>query len=108
MKALSTTLIIVISAVVILVAALVVLTIFGQGVGQVATLAQARTICQTYASQSCQSTGAMPLTWDVPNVNVAGKLASCRDAFSDADQYCKCDNGDVKCTQASPYEPGTG
>jgi hypothetical protein len=89
MRALSTTLIIVISAVVILVAALVVLTIFGQGASQVATLAQARTSCQAEGSSACSSSGVLPLTWNVPTKNVEGTLESCayvmRDLCSGAD-----------------------
>ncbi len=84
MKALSTTLIIVISAVVILVAALVVLTIFGQGVGQVATLAQAKSACQTEGRASCQTTGVLPLTWSVPTKNVQNEgYQSCKQVLKD-------------------------
>ena len=90
MKGLSTTLIIVISAVVILVAALVVLTIFGQGASVVASLAQARSVCNSQAAQSYETVGVMPINWDVPSVNVNGELKSCADAYKEIKQACTC------------------
>ena len=96
MKGLSTTLVIVISAVVILVAALVVLTIFGQGVGQVATLAQASSSCQTEGRASCSTTGILPTTWSVPTKNVENEgYKSCKWVLKDTcaeSATCKCDS----------------
>jgi hypothetical protein len=94
MKALSTTLIIVISAVVILVAALVVLTIFGQGTGQIATLAQAKTICQSSGSTTCAQSGVLPLTWGLPDKNVAGTMMTCQKIMDVecGDDGCKCND----------------
>ncbi|MBM3303782.1 MAG: hypothetical protein FJY76_01695 [Candidatus Aenigmarchaeota archaeon] len=65
----NTTLAVVVSAIVILIAALVVITIFGGGMGQVGTLTNADSICRTQAASSCRSTGQMPLTWDIPSVS---------------------------------------
>ena len=95
MKALSTVLVIVISAVVILVAALVVLTIFGQGTAPLASLAEAKNFCRIQATPVCESIGQMPFTWYVPNVNFESKLQSCAEIFNDKDKNppanCKCE-----------------
>ncbi|MBM3303781.1 MAG: hypothetical protein FJY76_01690 [Candidatus Aenigmarchaeota archaeon] len=76
----NTTLAVVVSAIVILIAALVVITIFSGGITQVATLAQAKTICSTQYITMCQSTGQKPTTWDINNMNVAGDIKSCAEA----------------------------
>ena len=94
MKGLSTTLIIVISAVVILVAALVVLTIFGQGVSQVATLAQAKSTCEAAGKASCSTTGALPPTWKAPTNNIQDQgMQSCMTVIGKTctNDVCKCD-----------------
>ncbi len=96
MKALSTTLVIVISAVVILVAALVVLTIFSQGTAPLASLVEARNFCRIQAAPICESTGQMPFTWSIPNVNYNGRMQSCGQIFGD-----KC-----TCEKASVSKPG--
>jgi hypothetical protein len=92
MKGLSTTLVIVITAVVILVAALVILTIFGRGVGQVATLAEASSVCNTQGRTSCSTAGVLPITWGVPDKNVEGQgLISCSDVLKDTcTSSCTC------------------
>jgi len=64
----SHTLVIVVSVIVILVAALVVITIFGGGVQQVASIAQAESLCESQAMASCKATGQLPPTWYVPNM----------------------------------------
>jgi hypothetical protein len=91
MRALSATLVIVISAVVILVAALVVLTIFGQGTAPLATLAEARNFCRVQATPICESIGQMPFTWKVPSVNYENKIQSCDEIF----------NGNCRCAEAA-------
>lgn len=104
MRGLSTTLIIVISAVVILVAALVLLTIFGQGVSQVATLAQARTTCQTEGRASCSTTGVLPATWLVPTKNIENEgYRSCKWVLKDMckeSETCTCRSYDFDVPQA--------
>lgn len=95
MRALSTTLVIVISAVVILVAALVVLTIFSQGVAPLASLAEAKNFCRIQATPICESIGQLPFTWYVPSVNYENRLQSCAEIFKDQDKNppvnCKCE-----------------
>ena len=95
MRALSTVLVIVISAVVILVAALVVLTIFSQGTAPLASLAEARNFCRVQATPICESIGQMPFTWYVPNVNYNSKIQSCAEIFNDKNNNpptnCKCE-----------------
>jgi len=78
MKALSTTMIIVVTIIVILIAALVILTIFGQGVTPIATLAEAKSLCISEATSTCATTGTLPITWTAPNKNVQGELMSCQ------------------------------
>jgi 3',5'-cyclic AMP phosphodiesterase CpdA len=80
-----TTLAVVVSAIVILITALVVITIFGGGVGQVGTLSNSQSICEAQARSSCSATGQMPLAWSTPSVNqpdAEGKnhLVSCSTA----------------------------
>ncbi len=63
MKAISTTLIIVVTVIVVLVTALVVLTIFTGGVRPIVDLTTQKNLCLQQASVSCMSTGKMPATW---------------------------------------------
>jgi hypothetical protein len=87
MKALSTTLVIVITAIVILVAALVVLTIFDRGVAPLASLAEARNYCRLQATPICETTGQMPFNWKIPSVSYNGQMQSCDQIFSGG---CRC------------------
>jgi len=66
----NTTLAVVVSAIVILITALVVITIFSGGIGQVGTLTNAQSICDTQAASSCMSTKSMPITWKIPTVSI--------------------------------------
>jgi len=80
----NTTLAVVVSAIVILITALVVITIFGGGIGQVGSLTNAKSICETQARSSCLSTGQLPLTWDIPSVSIpatggSSSLVACSD-----------------------------
>jgi hypothetical protein len=70
LKGMTMTLTIIVVAVVILVTALVILTIFGRGIGGVVPITQAKSICETQAYASCQSFKTMPGTWHVPNMNI--------------------------------------
>ncbi|MBU0898660.1 MAG: hypothetical protein KKB03_04125 [Nanoarchaeota archaeon] len=63
MKGLSQTLYLVVVAVVILIVALVLLTIFGSGVGVITGLTQNTNLCITKATSSCTATGQMPVDW---------------------------------------------
>jgi hypothetical protein len=86
MKGLSTTILIVVTAVVILVAALVLLTIFGTGIQNVATISQAQSLCLTSAQTSC-AFGAWPTTWNAVNVRISGGTPqSCGQVLSDCSQ----------------------
>ena len=92
MKALSTTILIVVTAVVILVAALVVLTIFGQGVQNVAAITQAQSLCLTNAQISCSASGGTawpPVMWNTPSVRVAGgQPKSCSQVMLESQLTC--------------------
>ena len=54
---------IVIAAIVILVIALVLLTIFGQGIGGPSQFASQANVCRSTAASSCQLTGQLPPDW---------------------------------------------
>jgi len=64
----NTTLALVVSAIVLLVTALVVISIFGTGIGQMGAISNPLTICEAQAQASCSTSGGMPLTWDIPTV----------------------------------------
>jgi len=70
MKALSTTILIVVSAVVVLIVALVVLTIFGKGIDQTQIFTNFKSGCMIQCAISCRMS-AMPPTWST-EVNVQG------------------------------------
>ena len=78
MKAMSTTLTLVVVAIVILITAVIVLTIFWQGVTPAVGLTEAKSICQTQATVSCATFNKMPPTWNVENmkVTVDGKTST--------------------------------
>jgi len=90
MKAMSYTLVIVVSAVVLLVAALVVLTIFGGGVGQVSSIAQAESLCSTQGKTSCMTTGQLPPTWGAKTVKVGNELKSCEEISKGCNSCSSC------------------
>ncbi len=80
----NTTLAVVVSAIVILVTALVVITIFSGGAGQIGSITNAQSICQTQGRSSCLSTGQLPLTWEIPTVSIPASdgvniMVSCSD-----------------------------
>lgn len=83
------TLTVVVAAIVILITALVVLTIFGGGMGQVGTLAQAETICKSQCESTCQATNRMPLTWNIATVRQGTEMKSC----ADIGVSCPCGDG---------------
>ena len=80
MRALHTTVNIVVAAVVIIIAALVILTIFGMGITPVSTMTELRSQCSIQGVSSCQATGNPPPGWNSPSVMVDGVLISCREA----------------------------
>ena len=49
------TLTVVVAAIVILITALVVITIFGSGIANVGTLAEAKTVCKTTYETTCRT-----------------------------------------------------
>jgi len=79
MKGLSQTIYLIVVAIVILIVALVLLTIFGGGIRQVASLTDARVQCGLEGSSSCAAIGSLPTTWNVVmwNVQSEGKTMSC-------------------------------
>ncbi|MEM5812262.1 MAG: hypothetical protein QW286_00950 [Candidatus Aenigmatarchaeota archaeon] len=87
----------VVTAVVILVAALVLLTIFGGGIQNVATITQAQSICLSSAQISCSAGGNAawpPATWDIPNIRIAGgEPKNCRTIMLESALVCNnCDD----------------
>lgn len=75
MKALSTPLIIVVTIVVLLVTALVILTIFGNGIGTAAGMTSFASSCRTQAESTCKLFGTLPPNWGgTVSVNVNGKV----------------------------------
>jgi hypothetical protein len=77
------TLTVVVAAIVILITALVVITIFGSGISQVGSIAQANSVCRTQCEASCKATGSPPITWTAPTVKDAdGNLKSCAEIIS--------------------------
>jgi hypothetical protein len=77
MKGLSTTILIVVTAVVILVAALVLLAIFGNVIGNVVPITQARNICIQQGAATCPITHTKPPNWDNPTMNTPEGLKKC-------------------------------
>jgi len=70
MKALSTSIVLVVTVIVVLVVALVVLRIFSGGIGQVNTITNFRNNCITQCQITCKM-GTLPPTWEA-EVNVQG------------------------------------
>lgn len=66
----NTSILIVVSAIVILVMALVLLTIFGQGIGGVATITGAKSQCAEIGRSTCSATGMLPANWAIPTMRV--------------------------------------
>ena len=86
------TLTVVVAAIVILITALVIMTIFGQSIGNVATIAQGETYCRTVLETSCKTTNAVPPVW---KVNVGGEVRDCR--AIDLVPNCVCKDYAVDC-----------
>ena len=79
------TLTVVVAAIVILITALVVITIFGSAIGNVATIAEGSTYCRTVYETSCKTTNSAPLSW---KVNVNGAVKECTELLN----TCSCNN----------------
>jgi hypothetical protein len=84
------TLTVVVAAIVILITALVVITIFGSGMTNVGTMAQAKAFCETQCRTTCEITGNPPTTWNVPNVRIEGQTDPVPCSHSDAGGACGC------------------
>ncbi len=102
MKALHTSMLLIVSAIAILAAALVILTVFGFGITSVATLTDLRAQCGIQGVSVCRATNSPPLTWDSPSVLVNSIMMSCRDATGC--QNCQCILG-IEAEDARDYEP---
>ena len=61
---------VVVTAIIILVVALVILTIFGSGLGNIQTITQAESQCASLGASACKATGSLPPTWGVNNMLV--------------------------------------
>jgi len=73
------TLTVVVSAIVILITALVVITIFGGSMGNIATTTQGKSVCEASCTSSCRSLGVPPITWNAETVRDANnKLTTCQ------------------------------
>ena len=81
MKAMSTTLVLVVGAVVILVTALVLLTIFGSGITPLGSLSNFQNQCRISGESSCETTKQLPLTWSI-SVSVGDSKESCESALN--------------------------
>ena len=108
MKGISQTLMIIVTAIVVLVAALIVLSIFGQGIGPMLDITQARNVCIQEASATCQAVHTMPPTWDTATktYNENGKTVTktCKNIPGLGSCDCKLEEGTYKlvgCTQSS-------
>ena len=82
MKGLSTTLFLVVSAVVMLVTALVIITIFGGGMTQFASISDNMNHCTMTGSSSCSTVGQLPITWGLNNIKDGNDLKSCGSLLS--------------------------
>jgi hypothetical protein len=78
MKGMSATLWIVVSALVLVIVAIVVLTIFGTGMGPFSTITDFKNNCITQGKATCASSGFLPLSWD-RKVRVGNEDKSCAD-----------------------------
>jgi len=73
------TLTVVVSAIVILITALVVITIFGGSMGNIATTTQGKSVCEASCTSSCRSLGVPPITWNAETVRDAnGNPTTCQ------------------------------
>jgi spore coat protein U-like protein len=84
-------LMIVVAAIVIIVVALVMLTIFGNSMVQVGSIASVESSCRMTAESTCRTSNAPPLDWNTPKaVSVNGKteLRTCAQLVG----TCPCEN----------------
>jgi len=94
MKAMSMPILVVVTAIIILVVALVILTIFGSGLGNIQTVTQARSQCVTLGSSTCSSVNALPPTWFAETIKVQDKdvPVSCHGLVTNYAAKTVCDN----------------
>ena len=95
MRGLAPVLWLVIAIVVFLVAALVVLGVFGAGLAQVGSIAEATSICSAQYSGSCAAFNAEPSTWNTPTMRVNDIPSTCLSILS-----CSCTDRKATCTVA--------
>lgn len=93
-KGMATSLVIVVTAVVLLVVALVLLTIFGLGITQVTSIAEAKNTCGMTHASACSSFGTMPVDWEVQtklvrDANGVAIRQSCAELFTGKTCRCK-------------------
>ena len=100
------TLTVVVAAIVILITALVVITIFGGGMGQVGSVADAEAQCRSSGTIACRSTGGLPVTWRVPSMKTEKGTESCEDVTGCSD--CGCLGVDAGETAGGPNAPDIG
>ena len=91
-KGMSTTLNVVVTAIVVLIIALVLITIFSGAITPLASLAQARNNCMVQGKTTCDSTGALPITWEIKSLKVADSdiLQSCKELWSECKTCAEC------------------
>ena len=70
MKAMTSTLTLVVAAIVILVTAVVILVIFQHGITPAVGLTEAKSLCLTEATTTCTAFGQMPSNWNIPSKKV--------------------------------------
>lgn len=95
MRGISPVVWIVVVIIVMLVVALVVLSIFGGGVTQVASFADASTVCIAQYTATCAATGVEPATWEAKTMRVGETLYACSELAG-----CTCDKPTRKATCA--------
>ena len=93
MKAITSVVWIVIVVIVVLVAALVVLSMFGSGITQVATYTEARNVCIQQFTTNCMANGQAPPTWSMTTMSVGGEATSCANLVT-----CSCEDKVASCT----------
>lgn len=93
MKGVSPIVWIIIVIIVMLVVALVVMSLFGGGVTQVGTFAEAKSICISHYTSTCMATGQPPATWSMPTVRVGTETVTCASQAA-----CSCEDKVASCS----------
>ena len=77
-KAVSETLWIIVSVIVVVIVAIVILTIFGNNLGPLSTITEARNNCRVQAQNTCSSAGSLPVAWSTEFRVADGTVTSCQ------------------------------